>query len=199
MKDFKIVIYTLLLCAILVCSVGIIRFNNYKKYDNELYEKVYNEYSLINIYEEKAKDFTLPKNVVNYYNDSKKNVIGRIVIEKIGVEYPIIGTTTEELLKVAPCKFSGPMPNFIGNLVIVGHNYYNGTMFSNLNRLIKGDKVTITDIYGQSCNYIVKSKKVVLPTDLSVTEATTITKSELTLITCINGLKDRLIVSCIQE
>ena len=40
-----------------------------------------------------------------------------------------------------------------GNSVITGHNYRNGTMFSNLNKLINGDYIYITDNTGRNLKY----------------------------------------------
>ena len=47
--------------------------------------------------------------------------IGVINIPSINVNYPILSTYSDALLKIAPCKFHGPNPNEIGNLCITGH------------------------------------------------------------------------------
>ena len=46
------------------------------------------------------------------YNAEKKSLekslyLGKIIIEKINLEYPIINDFNEELLKISPCKFYG--------------------------------------------------------------------------------------------
>ena len=41
------------------------------------------------------------------------SIIGIIKIDKIKISYPIISDLNDELLKIAPCKFSGPNANEI--------------------------------------------------------------------------------------
>ena len=61
--------------------------------------------------------------------------IGVINIPSINVNYPILSTYTDELLKIAPCRFHGPNPNEVGNLCIAGHNYKNSKFFSKVPNL----------------------------------------------------------------
>ena len=75
--------------------------------------------------------------------------IGVINIPSINVNYPILSTYTDELLKIAPCKFHGPNPNEVGNLCIAGHNYKNSKFFSKVPTLELGDKIEITDLSGR--------------------------------------------------
>ena len=49
-------------------------------------------------------------------NSSDSFVIGIIKIDKIKLDYPILSDVSDELLKIAPCRFAGPLPNKIGNL-----------------------------------------------------------------------------------
>ena len=37
-------------------------------------------------------------------------------IDKIKLDYPILSEVSEDLLKIAPCRFAGPLPNNVGNL-----------------------------------------------------------------------------------
>lgn len=46
-----------------------------------------------------------------------------LTIESLGIEYPVLSDTTDELLKISINKLWGPNPNEIGNYVIIGHNY----------------------------------------------------------------------------
>jgi len=124
-------------------------------------------------------------------------MIGTIKIEKINLELPILSHYTEELMKVAPTRYAGPNPNCVGNLVIIGHNYYDNTHFSNLNKLTKGDEIIIRDINGIECVYKVCEKEVIAPTDFSCLEyGKDIPKSFVTLVTCTNGTKNRLVIKC---
>lgn len=125
------------------------------------------------------------------------DMIGKIKIEKINLELPILSHYTEELMKIAPTKYSGPNPNCIGNLVIIGHNYYDGTQFSDLDKLQVGDEVVIIDSTKNECLYSVYEKEVIESTDFSCLEENNdATKSFLTLVTCTNGTENRLLVKC---
>ena len=46
-------------------------------------------------------------------------------IPSLGINYPVLSDTSEELLKISLNKFWGPSPNTVGNYCIVGHNYKN--------------------------------------------------------------------------
>ncbi len=46
-----------------------------------------------------------------YYKDTSFIIIGNIKIEKLDISYPILSEISKEALKIAPCRFAGPMPN----------------------------------------------------------------------------------------
>ena len=66
-------------------------------------------------------------------------IVGKIKIPSINVDYSILSETSDELLKVSVCKFWGANPNQIGNLCIAGHNYRNKRFFSKVPTLKVGD------------------------------------------------------------
>lgn len=200
MKNNKIVlsfVIVFLICYMAVASAMIYRIESSKKYDDMLYAKIQEEYkSISELDKQLINEINTIDDYIEIYN-SNKNVIGKITIKKINLEYPILYETTDELLKIAPTRYCGPAPNGIGNLVIVGHNYYDGTQFSNLNKLKIGDKIIITDLTNNSCTYEIYEKRVILPTDFSfIEQAKYTTESLVTLLTCINGLDNRLIIKC---
>ena len=120
--------------------------------------------------------------------------IGVINIPSINVNYPILSTYTDELLKIAPCKFHGANPNEVGNLCIAGHNYKNSKFFSKVPNLQLGDTIEITDLSGRMLTYTVYDKFIVNPDDLACTSQITNGKKEITLITCTNDNKQRHII-----
>ncbi len=120
--------------------------------------------------------------------------IGVINIPSINVNYPILSTYTDELLKIAPCRFHGPNPNEVGNLCIAGHNYKNSKFFSKVPNLQLGDKIEITDLSGRMLTYTVYDKFIVNPDELACTSQLTNGKKEITLITCTNDNKQRHII-----
>ena len=117
-------------------------------------------------------------------------------IPKINIEYPVLSATSDALLFVSLNKYWGPQPNEVGNYCIVGHYYENGKMFGKLHKLKNGDKAELTDLSGNTLKYQVYNKYVVEPTDTRCTSQLTDGRKELTLITCTNGGKQRLIVKC---
>ncbi len=126
--------------------------------------------------------------------------VATINIPKINVTYPVIdGPTdsaeeTEELLKISPTRFWGPEPNEVGNFCIVGHNYRNSRFFSKVPNLIEGDTIEITDLSGRTIYYKVYTKYQVDPTDVSCTSQLTNGRKEITLITCTDDSKYRVVV-----
>ncbi len=117
-----------------------------------------------------------------------------IKIPKINIEYPVLSATSDALLFVSLNKYWGPQPNEVGNYCIVGHYYENGKMFGKLHKLKNGDKAELTDLSGNTLKYQVYNKYVVEPTDTRCTSQLTDGRKELTLITCTNGGKQRLVV-----
>ena len=115
-------------------------------------------------------------------------------IPKLGISYPVLTDESEELLKVSLCKYWGPSPNEVGNYCIVGHNYKSGKMFGKLANAYVGDEVTLKDLSGRTVTYSIYNRYVVEPTDVSCTSQLTNGQRELTLITCTDYGKRRLIV-----
>lgn len=83
-----------------------------------------------------------------------------------------------------------------GNLVIVGHNYKNGQFFGNLKKLTKGDNIFLFSRNGGGQKYKVYDIYIVDETDMSCTSQETNGKIELTLITCADDNKKRLVIKC---
>ena len=125
-----------------------------------------------------------------------------ITIPKIGITYPVLSETSDELLEISVNKYwpEDLKPNEIGNYCIVGHNYRNGKMFGRLSELENGDIVELEDMSGRTIEYEVYNKYVVEPTDTSCTSQMAngkpLTFRELTLITCTNYGTQRLVVKC---
>lgn len=125
---------------------------------------------------------------VTYTTDAVLN------IPSLGINYPVLSETSEELLKISLNKFWGPSPNEVGNYCIVGHNYKNKKMFGKLSSINNGDIVELTDNSGKTIKYSVYNKYVVDPEDVGCTSQLTNGNREVTLITCTNYGKQRLVV-----
>jgi len=121
-------------------------------------------------------------------------VLGKLSIEKINVELPVIAQTSKEALKISVCYYQGAMPGQSGNMVITGHNYANGAHFGRLSKLKEGDAVVL-EAGGRTYSYLVYETQVVKPDNvesLDEFEGDTC----LTLLTCTNRGNRRLLVRC---
>lgn len=160
---------------------------------NKLSENLANSFSISYLYSDNTSYSTnLDSNVAKYSNPF---VIGVVKIDKIKLDYPILSNVSDELLKVAPCRFAGPMPNEIGNLCIAGHNYIDNTFFARIRSLEKNDEIDIYGINGNLVRYSVYDKKEVDSTDLSCTNQNTDGQKIVTLMTCNSIKQTRIIVS----
>lgn len=123
-------------------------------------------------------------------------VDGEIMIPKLKIVYPVINEKSEEYLKIAPIKLTGPNMNEVGNYCIAGHNYKNDQFFSKLSQLEINDSVKLTSNNGRKVTYWVYDMYEVNENDLSCTNQNTNGKVETTLITCTTQKQNRLIVKC---
>ena len=73
-------------------------------------------------------------------------MVGTIEIPAINLKYPVLEEASKSAIEVAVAVYYGPGLNEVGNTTIVGHNYRNGTFFSNNKKLVEGDKVYIKKI-----------------------------------------------------
>ena len=133
------------------------------------------------------------------FSSQKENIeqeiyFGRIICEKINLDYYIYNNYSEENLKILPCKFSGPDSiSENGNICIIGHNYYDDRFFSNLNELKEDDVIFLTDLVGNKYKYIIYEKYEINEKD---TEKATkpLVEKELTLCTCTINKSKRLVI-----
>lgn len=129
------------------------------------------------------------------------DVIGELVIDKIGVDLPVIydakwtDSKLSKALKVSVCWYEGSLPGKQGNMVITGHNYASGAHFGKLDKLAKGDTVVFDAPNGNVYSYIVYDTLTITPDN-----AAAVAKYEgdyaLTLFTCESSGNRRLIVRC---
>ena len=100
-------------------------------------------------------------------------------------------------MKVAPCKFHGANPNEVGNLCIIAHNYKRkGVFFSDVPTLVTGDIVEIQDLSQRTIQYEVYDVHTVNSDNVEDTSQKTNGRKEVTLITCTDDGKQRVIVRC---
>ena len=121
-------------------------------------------------------------------------VLGTIEIPATNCKYPILEKVTKKSIETAVAFLYGTELNEPGNTVIVGHNYRNGLFFSNNKKLNVGDKIYITDNTGRKLTYTIYNKFETTPEDTSFYQRDTGGKPEVTLSTCTDDSKARIII-----
>ena len=123
-------------------------------------------------------------------------VSGYIEIPKTGIKYAIIETSSVKALEtaVAIAYPSNPVLNTPGNVVIQGHNYRNGKFFSNNKKLKIGDKIKITDTSNKTLTYTIYEIFETTPEDAAYFTRDTGDNIEISLSTCTDDGKARLVI-----
>lgn len=119
------------------------------------------------------------------------DVLGKIVIEDLGVEQYILDSTEDEALENGVIKLYGGSLNNYGNFCIAGHNYEN--VFQKLAEMEIGDTFTIIDENLEETTYKIQDIYSVEADDLKCLLQNE-DKIEITLITCENAATTRLVV-----
>lgn len=185
-KRYKIILICLIIATIIVAILIAIKYLNI--YRNEKTAKQV----IVNINE----SFKISDNPISKIDKQIKGnkVVGIIKIPKIELEYPVLENTSKESLNLSITKFWGNKINEIGNVSLAGHNNLNGTMFGKIKKLEVGDIIELTDIQNVTLKYQIFKKYVINPNDISCILPEKEGAKEVTLITCTNGNKNRLVL-----
>ena len=170
---------------------------------------LYNINSKENVSKKLASNYNISKlynenhnySSINTYIDNgiEYSVIGLIEIPKINLNYPILSKINDNLLKIAPCKFYGPMPNEYGNLCIAGHNYDNYKFFSKIYTLNINDEILIHDMKGNILKYLVTDNFEVKENEFDKVINSDNSIKQITLVTCNNSNSNRIIIKAKSE
>lgn len=188
-------ICNILLVMIIIAIIIVVALIAIKYTKNQI-----NEQELSKVIETINKEITqeeVTQEKQMYYKEYR--VVGIIKIPSIELEYPILEITNNTTMRLSITKFWGNGVNEIGNLSLAGHNNYDGTMFGKTKQLGTGDKIELTDMKGTTKNYIIYEKFITDPNNISVIETDEYGTREVTLITCSNGNKERLILKAREE
>lgn len=122
-------------------------------------------------------------------------VVGTIQIPAINLKYPILEKLSPKSLKTSVVlMYTAQGLNNEGNSVIIGHNYRNGTMFSNVDKLKTGDYIYITDTTGRKVRYQIYNMYRASGSESDYIARNTNGKREISLSTCTDDSKARTIV-----
>ena len=190
-------IYNIIIVSIILFIVIAVSIEEYKEKKVEKNTSQYEVKSLSSIYtkekEEKIETQEYPKEeIIEKYKGY--NVAANLQIEKLKIDTCVLEDYTKNAMEVCVTKFWGPNPNEVGNLCIAGHNFQRKNMFRNLKKLEIGDTFYISDNKIGKVEYEVYELYRVTPEDVSCLSQETNERKEVTLITCTNDSKKRIIV-----
>lgn len=200
-KIYKIVINFLIISAVLVVII-IIGIDEYKEklieknkieqpqYDAQALsiEYAYQEENKVNVVEEYPKE-----QIIEKYEGYQ--VAAKLEIPEINLETYVLQEYSNASLNISVTKFWGANPNEIGNCCIAGHNFIKrNNMFHNLKKLEIGDKFFVSDNKIGKVEYEIYDLYKVYPEDVSCLSQETNGNREVTLITCTNDSKKRIII-----
>lgn len=206
LKIYKLIFYILIIILIFVIIMIIFKYGG-SQVNNKKAQEIVETFNQTEAkMQENLKDEDDLNNISNEiqleYNGYK--VIGIIKIPKINIEYPIIEIedinpdSAREPMKLSIIKYWGENVNDYGNLSLAGHNNKDGTMFGKTKKLKDGDIVELTDLFGKTIQYSIYDIFVTDPNDVSILLPEDENVREVTLITCTNGNKERLILKAKQ-
>ena len=106
-------------------------------------------------------------------------VIGVVGLPDLGLSLPVLADYTQDLLAVAPCRYTDDLALEPGQLVVAGHNYR--THFGRLGELAPGSRITWQNLDGVTYTYTVTEATEI---DAGDREALEQGDWDLTLCTC---------------
>lgn len=120
-----------------------------------------------------------------------RDYIGILEIPAVDIELPILSKWSYPNLKVSPCRFTGSV--YTNDMILCGHDY--STHFRPLRNMQSGEKVTFTDIDGNSFVYTVDYIETINGKDM---EGLTAGEWDLSLFTCTTDGAARVVVRCVE-
>lgn len=203
LKLYKFIFVVLIIIAIILLGIIIYKYVSSEVNERDSEEFIENFNKIISI--ENQSNIKETENIQQEIRQEPLEykgykVIGTVKIEKIGIEYPILEIenidpeSAKKPMKLSIIKYWGGNVNDYGNLSIAGHNNKSGTMFGKTKKLKEGDVVELTDLTGRTIKYSIYDIFVTDPNDVSILLPKNDYTREVTLITCTNGNRERLIL-----
>lgn len=197
-NTFNKIIYMLILVISSTLAIALLSYEGYQMYTRKMNEKISKD--ILQDFREKISDAEVGQFQLGSYIEVQTNnhinykIEAELNIPRLGINYPVIAETSDELLRISINKYFGPNPNEVGNYCIAGHNYITNQFFSRLKDIQNGDIIFLTDITNRRIKYVVYDKYVVNSDDVNCTSQLTDGKREITLITCTNINDERIVV-----
>ncbi len=186
-KNVKVI--SIILALIILAIIGLLLENELLENKNKAIGTINPivEDEQNNKHEEIVNVDYIPEKMGNY------KVLGRLVIDKIGVDNNILEVCDDDSLKLSVTKFYGPGVNEPGNIVICGHNW--GGILKRLSELKKNEDTLymINRETKTKVNYIVSDMFTCGPRDLSILEQNNDGKRKVTIYTCTPSGANRVV------
>lgn len=208
---------TVLLVIVIIAIIGIIAFLGYRYYKNESLKDQSEDFVDSFLNDENIGNNTENNGTGNIVfdgvdqgsgntgegsssGDTPKfngfDTVGTLEIPKTNVSQPVLASheLSKTSLETALVEIYGPGLNQVGNTTIAGHNFRNGTFFSNNKKLEIGDKLYVTDLSGNRISYTIYNKYETTENDSEYMTRDTQGAIEVSLTTCTDDSKGRLII-----
>jgi len=152
------------------------------------------EKNAVELFDKKIKKKKKEEERVYVVSYNGYTILGKLEIPKIGLSTVILKEQSYSAMNIAAVKSYGVDLNEKGGFVISGHNFRGRSVFFyNIKNLSNGNKVIITDNRAIRKEYTVYSvQRYVSPNDVSYLAKTD--DYHVTLVTCENGGKSRIVV-----
>ena len=196
MKKF-IVFFALIITIVLLWQCVFSKAEKENQIRNES-----SETSILNISEDSNITNSISPNIEKEYlgliDDEYEgyDVIAKLEIPKINLNTYVLKNYSSKALSISVTKFWGVNPNEIGNFCVAGHNYRD---FKNITKLDIGDTLILTDNYNGSIQYLIYDIFKVFPDQTDCLSQDTNGKKEVTLITCTQDSKKRIIIKAQEQ
>lgn len=189
----KIITFVLICCMVVIIAWIIFKQkedSNIKTQSNEILGE--QTIQKVEIEEEQEIKQYPKEEIIEEYKGYE--VSAKLEIPKIFLETYILKYYSEDALNTSVTEFESYNPNEIGNFCVVGHNYKKDNMFYNLKQLELDDTFYVSDNVIGKIEYVIYDIYKVYPEDLSCLSQETNGKRIVTLITCTNDAKMRIVI-----
>jgi sortase A len=121
--------------------------------------------------------------------------LGRIRISRIGANFVFVSGVGKESLKKGPGHYDGsPLPGQPGTVSIAGHRTTYSAPFRRMDRVRRGDRISLTMPYGRF-TYRIEGLRVVLPQNTGVLKHVRHNRLVLTTCTPVDSAAKRLVAT----
>lgn len=121
--------------------------------------------------------------------------LGRVDIPRMGANFVFVSGTGNKALKKGPGHYDrSPLPGLPGTVAIAGHRTTYLAPFRRMDRLRRGDRITLTMPYGRF-TYRIEGLRVVLPQNTSVLRHVRHNRLVLTTCTPVDSASKRLVTT----